>query len=397
MSTATRVHVLRLVREAMAGVTQKSSRSTLTIIGTALGIGSFIAVLGVTSSANGQISQEFADIAATQITVQPVASSGSASQSFPEYAESAVDAIQGVRATAISWDVAVDTLGALATAGTSSGASVPRVLAASPGYWATVGASLYSGRFYDAFLADKPVAVIGFPIAKQLHIEDVADQPVIFVDGIPITVIGIVDNAARSSSSLTAVVVPDAFAKSAFGEPGIGATMTIDTDRGASEVVADQAALAIDPKHPEAYRVSAPPPASVVRDRISSSTQGLFFALATIGVLVGAVGIANSSLISVMSRIPEIGLRRSLGALPRHIAAQFLIEAAVRGLLGGGIGASVGIVAVAVVALSQTWTAVVEPWSIVAGPVLGTLIGLAAGLYPAKRASRIEPVEAFRQ
>lgn len=395
MSSVSRIHVLRLIGEAMAGITQKSSRSTLTIIGTALGIGSFIAVLGVTSSANSQISEEFAAVEATQVTVQPVASPGSSTRDFPSGSEFAVDSIKGVRAAAIWWDLPVESVGAFAPI-SSSDISTPRVIAASPGYWATVGATLYSGRFYDDFLADKPVAIVGLQIAKQLHVEDAAEQPVIFIDGVPFSVIGIVDNAANSNAPLSAVVVPDVFAEAMFGDPGDQATMTIDTDRGASDVVAQQVALAIDPKHPESYRVLKPPPPSVVRDKISSSTQGLFFALAAIGVIVGAVGIANSSLISVMSRIPEIGLRRSLGALPRHIAAQFLIEAAVRGVLGGALGANVGIVAVAVVALSQRWTAVVEPWSIFAGPILGAVVGLAAGLYPARRASQIEPVEAFR-
>lgn len=135
----------------------------------------------------------------------------------------------------------------------------------------------------------------------------------------------------------------------------------------------------------------------MVRDRVSSSTQSLFFALAGISVLVSGVGIANISLIAVMARSREIGLRRSLGALPRDIATQFLLESAIRGLLGGAIGAALSVVTVTVVALSQSWTAVIEPWSILIGPAMGVAIGTAAGLYPALKATRIQPVEAFRE
>lgn len=397
MTEKGRTRVSRLAQEAMAGVTQKSSRSVLTIVGIALGIGSFIAVLGVTSSANGQISAEFTSVTSTQISVQPSSVEGSGITDFPDTAEASVQALTGVSSAAVSWDVSADSVRSLFGQPGALEVSNPRVLAASPAYWETVGASLEQGRFFDSALRDEQVAVIGKGIADQLGIQVVSEAPVIFVDGRPFTVIGIVENATGSSAPLAAVSVPDGVARSIYGLPGPQSRMTINTEQGAVGVVADQVGLAIDPSHPEAFKVVLPPPPTVVRDRVGSSTQSLFFALAAIGVLVGAVGIANSSLISVMSRIPEIGLRRSLGALPRHVAAQFLMEAAIRGLIGGAIGANVGVIAVAIVALTQEWTAVIEPWSVVGGPIIGTILGLVAGLYPALKASRIEPVEAFRR
>lgn len=73
-----------------------------------------------------------------------------------------------------------------------------------------------------------------------------------------------------------------------------------------------------------------------------------------------------------------------------------MLESTVRGLLGGLIGTTVALVTVTVVSLTQQWTAVIEPWSLVVGPAMGLLIGSLAGVYPAIRATRVQPVEAFR-
>ena len=95
-------------------------------------------------------------------------------------------------------------------------------------------------------------------------------------------------------------------------------------------------------------------------------------------------------------RVGEIGLRRALGAARRHIAAQFLVESAVMGLLGGIVGASLGILVVVAVSASRTWTPVLDPWVPLAAPLAGALIGLLSGAYPSLRAAVMEPVDALR-
>jgi ABC-type antimicrobial peptide transport system permease subunit len=118
--------------------------------------------------------------------------------------------------------------------------------------------------------------------------------------------------------------------------------------------------------------------------------------LGGVSLLVGAIGIANVTLVSVIERTGEIGLRRALGATRRHIAMQFLLESSTMGLVGGILGASIGSLVVIGVAAYQDWTPVLDPLVPFAAPLLGALVGLISGTYPAFRAARLEPVEALR-
>lgn len=119
--------------------------------------------------------------------------------------------------------------------------------------------------------------------------------------------------------------------------------------------------------------------------------------LAGICLVIGAVGIANTTLVAVLERTGEIGLRRALGARGRHITLQFLAESGALGALGGLVGTSIGTVTVVAMAVVRDWTPVIHPATVVAAPAIGLVTGVLAGLYPAWRASRIQPAEALRR
>ncbi len=120
-------------------------------------------------------------------------------------------------------------------------------------------------------------------------------------------------------------------------------------------------------------------------------------ALPAIGLIVGALVIMNIMLVAVSERTREIGVRKALGAKRRDIISQFLIEAATLSVIGAAIGAGLGVGLAQVIALLTPLPASVAPWSLVFALVVGAGVGIVAGIYPASRASRLDPIAALRQ
>jgi hypothetical protein len=256
---------------------------------------------------------------------------------------------------------------------------------------------LRSGRVFDAGHSQRAdrVVVLGPAAAERLGLVDADQQPAIFVGEHLYLVVGILSDVARQAEVLGAVIMPEGTARHDFALAAPG-TVQIDTTVGAARLVAHQAPIALNPDDPTVFRVAQPPDASSTRNAVRNDLNALFVTLGSVSLLVGALGIANVTLVSVLERVGEIGLRRALGAGRRHIAAQFLTESAVTGLFGGVIGTSVGVITIVLVAWQQHWTPVLDPRLPLVAPAVGTLIGLIAGLYPAWRAARLQPVEALR-
>jgi putative ABC transport system permease protein len=240
--------------------------------------------------------------------------------------------------------------------------------------------------------------------AAQLGISParLASQPAIFVGGLPYTIVGIYSSAQRVVTGESAMLIPEHTALADFGSPlpGIGnqdeAQMVIATRIGAAKAVARQIAAAELPSDPARLVVTSPPNPQNLQSEVKSDLAGLFLILALITLLIGAVGIANTTLVAVLERTAEIGLRRAVGARPRHIAAQFLAESTALGTLGGLIGTCIGVGTVVIFALAKNWTAVLNPAYTLPAPLIGSVVGFLAGAYPALRAARTSPLAALR-
>ena len=390
-----------LVSETLTALLARPARSLLTILGTVLGVAAVVATVGIARTAGNRIVGRFDELTATDIVVTPrVAGTRSTAQILPWDAEERLTRLNGVTAAGTVSDVDLlgGTIGSVPLHDPTGRSSVQLpVKAASPGLYGAVRATLQTGRLPDgghSARADR-VAVLGPAAAQRLSITRVDQQPAIFLGERVYVVIGILSSVHRQPDLLNAIVIPEGSARADFGLAS-PASVQIDTQIGATRLIADQAPIALHPADPARLRVATAPPPLRAQEAVSNDLNALFLMLGGVSLLVGALGIANVTLVSVMERTGEIGLRRALGARPVHIATQFLAESAALGLLGGVVGASVGVLVVVVVAATHAWTPVLELTIPLSAPALGALIGLVAGLYPSQRAARMEPIEALR-
>jgi len=167
-------------------------------------------------------------------------------------------------------------------------------------------------------------------------------------------------------------------------------TVTTDTNR-VDNLLAAQA----NPQQPEEVNVSQPSAALTAQADAQGAFDVLFLGLGAVALLVGAVGVANIMVISVLERRSEIGLRRALGATKGHIRVQFLSEAILLAVAGGAAGVVLGVVATAIYASAKGWAVVIPPLAWAGGLGAALVIGAAAGLLPALRAARMSPTEAL--
>jgi ABC-type antimicrobial peptide transport system permease subunit len=392
-----------LFEESIASVLARPGRATLTVLGTVIGIAALVATLGLSKTAGNRIVGRFNELAATDIVVTPKAKKlGLAINRdvLPWDAEQRANRLNGVVAAGTLTNV--DLKGQLVRAVPINDPhgqtqyQLP-VKAASPDLYRAVRAKLDSGRVPDAgnsFRADR-VAVLGPNAAAKLHLTRVDNQPAIYIGDRLYVVVGILSTVERQPALLGSVIIPEGTAQREFQLKSPG-SVQIETKIGASSVIAAQLPLALNPADPLVLQVVAPPEPQRAREGVQSDLDTLFLLLGAVSLFVGAIGIANITLVSVLERVGEIGLRRSLGASRRHIAEQFLLESTTLGLVGGIIGASLGTLVVISVAATRTWTPVLEAWVPLGAPLLGAAVGLLSGLYPSVRAAALQPVEALR-
>lgn len=384
-----------LALEAVAAMLQRPSRLVLTALGVAVGVGSLVSTVGLASTASAQVGSDFNALLATQVGV-----GGSiAVTEFPANAVQSVDRLPGVRSAGVWYAVDENAAVGLSRLALIFGPTNGRLVAASEGFLSadevTVAGRSISGVFARPGF---PVADIGIGLARRLGLRSGYLPAGIFVDGRYLTVIGIIMRAPVDPVLLTSVVVPERVATILWGTAGFAhQQMVIRTNPGAAQVVAGEAPLAIEPTAPGDLIATAPPAPSTLSNQVQGSISSLFLGLAAVALIVGGIGIANMTFVSVLERTTEIGLRRALGAQRRHVVGQIVMESGVTGLVGGVVGSCAAILVVVAVSVAKTWTVTLPTGLPLLAPFLGLLVGFSAGVYPALRAGTIQPIEALRR
>jgi putative ABC transport system permease protein len=256
--------------------------------------------------------------------------------------------------------------------------------------------------------------VLGSTTAEELFgLRDAIGQSVT-INGVPMSVIGVLNTVGSSSGSgatTTAdqddqAIVPISTASTQlFGGSGrnsVGAILVQSTSSSTLSAAYQEADSELLSLHAVTASADADftitPETSLVATATSvdRTLTVLLGGIAGISLLVGGIGVMNIMLVSVTERIREIGLRKALGATPRVIRRQFLVEASVLGLGGGILGAALGLMGAWVLPHFISDPITVSPVATVGAIVVAVGIGVAFGVYPASRAAKLPPIDALR-
>jgi putative ABC transport system permease protein len=399
-----RLGLADLARVASVGLRTRRLRAALSALGIAIGVASIVAVLGLSSSSQAGLLREIDRLGTNLLTVTKGETFTGAEADLPVTAPSMIESMPGVEReadTGLVQDAKVYRSPLIPSAETNG----LQVQAASLNLLPAVGTRVAQGRYLNAATAREPVTVLGAVASERLGIDRIRPGARIWLGGQWFYLAGILEPATLADEIDTSVLVGYPAARRYLNYTGaykgtatLGPPSTIYVRAQTDQVDTVQSLLAqtANPESPNETTISQPSDALTARAAAAGAFDSLFLGLGVVALIVGAVGVANIMVISVLERRSEIGLRRALGATRSQIRTQFLSESILLAVVGGMVGVLAGAVATAVYASSKSWTVVIPAEAWLGGIASAILIGAFAGLMPAVRASRMSPTVALR-
>jgi len=381
---------------ASTGLRTRKVRAGLSAVGIAIGVAAIVAVLGLAASSQAALLAEIQQLGTNLLTVTNGQTMGGQTAELPLTAPGMIARLPGVTAVQAT--------------GTVSGVSVYKtpaipsiqtnglsVQAATLNLPATAGTSIAQGRYLSAATANEPAAVLGATTAQLLGIDRVRPGMRIWVSGQWFYVTGILNPAPYAPEVNSAVLIGFPAAEKYLHFDGHPSKIYVRTTNGPAATIAVDHLLGpqASPEDPSEVTVSQPSDALTAQAAAKGALDSLFLGLGAVALLVGAIGVANIMVISVLERRQEIGLRRALGATRGQIRVQFLSEAVLLSVIGSTVGVLAGAAATAVYAHAKGWAVVIPADAWVGGLAAALLIGALAGLLPAIRAARLSPTQAL--
>jgi putative ABC transport system permease protein len=383
-----------LLRVASVGLRTRRLRAALSSLGIAIGVAAIVAVLGLSSSSQANLLAEIGQLGTNLLEVTNGQTVFGSTAELSKEAPAMISRIGPVTATQFIGST---------TASAYRSPYIPSVnsngigvAASSLGLPKALGTTLFAGTYLNAATAHEPVCVLGAAAAQRLGIDRLFRGERIWVDHQWFYVVGILNPAVLTPEIDTDVLVGFGAAEKYLGFDGHPSTIYVRTDPDKVDAVHAVLGATANPANPSNVNVSQPSNVLVAQADAKNTFNDLFLGLGAVALLVGAVGVANIMVISVLERRSEIGLRRSLGATKGHIRTQFLSEAILLSILGGLVGVGVGALATAVYASTKGWAIDVPPVAWIGGFGAALMIGAVAGLLPALRAARLSPTDALR-
>ena len=383
-----------LARLSTVGLRTRKMRAGLSALGIAIGVAAIVAVLGLSASSQAGLLAEINQLGTNLLTVSNGQSFTGGTAELPTTAPGMIGRISGVQQA--------QSTGAVSGANAFRTPYIPSVdtngltvQAASLNLLPVLATTVAQGHYLNTATVQEPVAVLGAVAAQLLGIDRIYPGERLWVGGQWFYVAGILNRAVLASVIDSSVLVGYPSAERYLGFDGHPSTVYLRAQTDRVNAVDSLLAATANPANPSGVTVSQPSSALVAQADAKSALNGLFLGLGVVALLVGAVGVANIMIISVLERRSEIGLRRALGATRGQIRGQFLSEAILLGLLGGAVGVALGVASTAVYAHTKHWATVIPIEAWVGGIAASLIIGAVAGLIPAIRAARLSPTQAL--
>lgn len=382
---------------ASTGLRTRKLRAGLSALGIAIGVAAIVAVLGLAASSQAALLTEIARLGTNLLTVTNGQDPSGNTAELPEAAPGMIARLFGV--------TALQDIGTVSNVSVYKSPLIPSIEtnglsvdAATLNLPAVAGTSVAQGSYLNAATAREPVAVLGAAAARLMGIDGIRPGMRIWAGGQWFYVTGILNPATYAPEIDSAVLVGFPAAQKYLhfdGHPSEIFVRTTQDDQAVTTRVDGLLGAQASPENPGQVNVSRPSDALTAQAAAKSAYNTLFLSLGAVALLVGAIGVANIMVISVLERHSEIGLRRALGATHGQIRVQFLAEAILLSLAGGVIGVIGGAAGAASYARAHHELLVIPPQAWAGGLAAAVVIGALAGLLPAIRAARLAPTQAL--
>jgi putative ABC transport system permease protein len=392
----------------LKAISRNKLRSALTMLGIVIGVGCVIAVVAIGNGASSSIQNTINSLGSNFIMIFPGAATQSGARIFTGQSTLTIEDAEAIKneCPAVAYvSPTVRTAGQLVAGELNWGSSVQGVGVDYPFIRAW---NVSQGQFFtDADVrAGAKVCVLGTTVVENLFPSGDAVGQIVRIKNVPFKVVGILEKKGGNMMGQDqddVVVAPySTVMKRLMGQSKIG--MIYASAASADAVAEAQTQIdgllrqrhRIPPGGDTDFQMRSQEEIAQTQEQSMKILRTLLLTIAAISLLIGGIGIMNIMLVSVTERTREIGIRMAIGAKGRHVLLQFLFEAITLSIVGGLIGVGLGVGASSLVGRVLKWPIVITPTSVVLAFSVAAFVGIFFGFYPARKASRLDPIEALR-
>jgi putative ABC transport system permease protein len=403
------MNVLMVFKIAGRALVRNTMRSVLTMLGIIIGVGAVIAMVAVGQGAKAQIESQIASIGSNLLMVFP----GSTTQGGVHAGSGSVTTLTEDDALAIQKELtsvrlAAPSLRTVAQVVSANQNWSTAVTGSSPEYFVVRDWSFESGGPFTQSDYDgaTKAGVIGKTVATNLFGSQDPIGQIIRIQNVPFKVIGLLSPKGQSAMGQdqddTVIVPLSTLQKRIMGVTYIQAIMVSANSPEETVTAEGEIRLLLHQRHhippgqDDDFTVRNMTDIAAAAEASSQIMTLLLGSIASVSLIVGGIGIMNIMLVSVTERTREIGIRMAVGARSRDILLQFLVEAVVLSLAGGLLGVILGVASSRIISAFVHWPTIISLGSILLASFFSVAIGVFFGLYPARRAASLDPIEALR-